>query len=56
MDYYFQFPISHRCLVSATMGEFSNKDIVEEPVINVQFSAPNQGILILSIQTKRKSD
>ena len=40
MDYYFQFPISHRCLVSATMGEFSNKDIVEEPVINVQFSAP----------------
>ena len=27
MDYYFQFPISHRCLVSATIGEFSNKDI-----------------------------
>ncbi|WP_337409178.1 hypothetical protein [Paraprevotella xylaniphila] len=37
MDYYFQFPISHRCLVSATIGEFSNKDIVEEPIINVQF-------------------
>ena len=36
MDYYFQFPISHRCLVSATIGEFSNKDIVEEPIINVQ--------------------
>lgn len=37
MDYYFQFPISHRCLVSATIGEFSNKDITEEPIINVQF-------------------
>ena len=37
MDYYFQFPISHRCLVSATIGEFSNKDIAEEPVINVKF-------------------
>lgn len=37
MDYYFQFPISHRCLVSATIGEFSNKDITEEPVINVKF-------------------
>lgn len=40
MDYYFQFPISHRCLVSATMGEFSNKDIAEEPVINVRFDNP----------------
>lgn len=37
MDYYFQFPISHRCLVSATIGEFSNKNITEEPIINVQF-------------------
>lgn len=37
MDYYFQFPVSHRCLVSATIGEFSNKNIIEEPVINVQF-------------------
>lgn len=37
MDYYFQFPISHRCLVSATIGEFSNKEITEEPIINVQF-------------------
>lgn len=37
MDYYFQFPFSHRCLVSATIGEFSNKDITEEPVINVKF-------------------
>lgn len=38
MDYYFQFPISHRCLVSATIGEFTNRDIEEEPVINVQFN------------------
>lgn len=40
MDYYFQFPVSHRCLVSATIGEFSNKNITEEPVINVQFDNP----------------
>lgn len=38
MDYYFQFPISHRCLVSATIGEFSNKNITEEPIINVKFN------------------
>ena len=40
MDYYFQFPISHRCLVSATIGEFSSKNIIEEPIINVQFDNP----------------
>lgn len=37
MDYYFQFPFNRRCLVSATIGEFSNKHITEEPVINVLF-------------------
>lgn len=37
IDYYFQFPMNHRCLVSATIGKFSNEEIAKEPVINVQF-------------------
>lgn len=40
IDYYFQFPPSKRCLVSATIGNFSNKKIEEEPVINVEFCNP----------------
>lgn len=39
MDYYFQFPEIKRCLVSATVGKFSNSKIEEEPVINVRFNA-----------------
>lgn len=42
IDYYFQFPRSHRCLVSATIGEFSNNDLIEEPVINVKFCNPQR--------------
>jgi len=40
IDYYFKFPKSKRCLVSATVGNFSNKKIKEEPVINVNFNDP----------------
>lgn len=39
-DYYFKFPETRRCLVSATIGEFSNLRIENEPVINVTFSSP----------------
>ena len=37
-DYYFKFPETKRCLVSATVGKFSNTRIENEPVINVTFS------------------
>lgn len=40
IDYYFQFPPTQRCLVSATIGKFSNKAIEEEPIINVKFNEP----------------
>ena len=40
IDYYFQFPPTQRCLVSATIGKFSNKTIEEEPIINVKFNEP----------------
>ena len=39
-DYYFKFPETQRCLVSATIGQFSNTRIENEPVINVTFSTP----------------
>lgn len=39
-DYYFKFPKTQRCLVSATIGQFSNTRIENEPVINVTFSSP----------------
>lgn len=40
IDYYFQFPQTQRCLVSATISRFSNKLIEDEPVINVEFNEP----------------
>lgn len=40
IDYYFKFPSTKRCLVSATVGGFSNAKIEEEPVINVAFNQP----------------
>lgn len=40
IDYYFQFPPTQRCLVSATISRFSNKLIEDEPVINVEFNEP----------------
>lgn len=39
IDYYFQFPSTQRCLVSATISSFANKQIEEEPMINVLFNA-----------------
>lgn len=39
-DYYFKFPETQRCLVSATIGQFSNTRIENEPVINVTFTSP----------------
>ena len=39
-DFYFQFPKSQRCLISATVGSFSNPLIKEEPVIEVAFTDP----------------
>lgn len=39
-EYYFKFPEAQRCLVSATIGEFSNSRIENEPIINVTFSTP----------------
>ena len=40
IDCYFLFPQTKRCLVSATIGDFSNPQIAEEPVINVTFNKP----------------
>lgn len=40
IDYYFEFPPTKRCLVSATVGKFSDKRIEEEPVININFNHP----------------
>lgn len=39
-DYYFKFLETKRCLVSATVGKFSNARIENEPVINVTFRSP----------------
>ena len=38
LDYYFLFPSKKRCLVSATVGAFSNKKIAEEPVLYIDFN------------------
>lgn len=38
IDYYLKFNPKKRCLVSATINEFSNKLIAAEPVINVIFN------------------
>ena len=40
IELYFKFPYNKRCLVSATIGEFSNPAIKSEPVINVTFNSP----------------
>lgn len=39
-DYYFTFPFQNRCLVSATVTDFSNPKLLEEPVIEVEFNTP----------------
>lgn len=38
---YFKFPKTQRCLVSATIGTFSNPLINKEPIINVTFNSPS---------------
>ena len=38
LDYYFLFPSKKRCLVSATVGGFSNKNIAEEPILHIGFN------------------
>lgn len=38
IDYYFEFPQTQRCLVSATIRPFSHPDIQQEPVININYS------------------
>ena len=37
IDYYFRFNPYHRCLVSATMKEFSHPEILREPVIELEY-------------------
>lgn len=44
-DYYFQFPMTQRCLISATVGSFSNPLIKEEPVIEVSFTDDQHRLL-----------
>ena len=38
VDYYFKFPQGQRCMISATIGSFSNPLIKDEPIINVNFT------------------
>lgn len=38
IDYYFLFPANKRCLVSATVGGFSNQKISDEPILNIGFN------------------
>lgn len=37
IDYYFRFNPYHRCLVSATIKEFSHPDVQQEPVIELEY-------------------
>lgn len=40
IDCYFKFPQTRRCLVSATIGEFSNPQIENEATISITFNQP----------------
>ncbi len=40
IDYYFTFPQKKRCMLSATVNEFSNPDIREEPFVLLNFPEP----------------
>lgn len=42
IDYYFEFPSKQRCMVSATIGDFTNPLLNEEPVIEVMFNKPHK--------------
>src|SRR5699024_2364391 len=37
IDYYFRFNPYHRCLVSATIKEFSHPNVQQEPVIELEY-------------------
>ncbi|WP_300505912.1 DEAD/DEAH box helicase family protein [uncultured Duncaniella sp.] len=39
IDCYFKFPYTNRCLVSATVGSFSNPMINSEPIIDIVFNS-----------------
>jgi len=59
LDYYFKFPLKQRCLVSATIGSFSNPLINDEPIINVCFNTiESRNIKLINtnniIETARK--
>lgn len=40
IDYYFKFPSANRCMVSATIGTFTNPLIGEEAVTEIAFNKP----------------
>lgn len=42
IDYYFDFPNQQRCLVSATIGDFTNPLLKEEPIIELIFNTPQK--------------
>ena len=42
IDYYFKFPFQNRCLVSATISEFSNPAINQEPLIELTYTQNRQ--------------
>lgn len=42
IDYYFQFDYTKRCMVSATIREFSNPQINEESVIEIEYLEPQR--------------
>lgn len=47
IDIYFKFHKYKRCLVSATVGTFSNPLIEQEPVIEVEFNSPAPRDIVL---------
>lgn len=48
IDYYFEFPATQRCLVSATIRPFSHPKIQEEPVININYSIQRKRAVTLT--------
>lgn len=39
IDYYFNFKNYNRCLVSATLNDFTNPEIAAEPIFNIIYSS-----------------
>ena len=42
IDYYFNFKNYNRCLVSATLNDFTNPEIAAEPIFNIIYKVPIQ--------------